>query len=168
MKGKKLLLPVAFVLLVFVLVLGITGLAVAAPATVVKGTVERDVPPVVVGGSEPDPMTGDYWIEVYETLVMKGDLEGSYVEHFFMYGNIYSPYFTCVGDATFTLKGESVPDWTAELYSTGELDPSDWVGAKGHTKDTLTEGMKGQITFHWSEGGYGPRADYYTYTGVLK
>ena len=42
MKTKKPLLLILFVMLVVVLVLGVTGLAVAAPATAVKGDVTFD------------------------------------------------------------------------------------------------------------------------------
>jgi hypothetical protein len=166
MKAKKPLLLIAFVLLVVVLMLGITGLAVAAPATAVKGTCEfLDMEFFLVSL---DPVSGDVVLAGWEEYWMTGDLVGEYREDLTVYANLYSPYHTSVGQATFdgTLKGDPV-SWSARLYSTGETDPSDGDGGKGYAKDTLTSGMEGQMTFHFS-GGYGNRDDYYVYTGELK
>jgi hypothetical protein len=168
MRSKKPLLLIPFILLVVVLALGITGLAVAAPATAVKGTCEfLDMHFDIVSF---DDVSGDVVLVGWEEYWMTGDLVGEYREELTVYANVNSLYHTSVGEAFFegTLKGKADPViWTARLYSTGETDPSDLDGGKGHAKDTLTSGMKGQITFQYSFG-YGKRADYYVYTGELK
>ena len=98
MRVKKPPLLVAFILFLAVLVLGITGLAVAAPATAVKGTCEATAYFFNWEGMVVNPVSGDFvmagnWVD-YQML---GDLEGVYRTEFTYYGNINSPQLRTEG-----------------------------------------------------------------------
>lgn len=170
MKAKRPLLVIPFVLLVIVLVLGLTGLAAAAPATAVKGTCEFVDYYFNWPGIEVDYVSGDWvmednWVE-YQ---LHGDLEGFYREEVTYYGNIKSKVHWCVGEATFTgtVKGGSEISWGARMYGMTWMDPAYVFAGKSNYKDTLTWGMKGQITFHM-RFDYEDGRDYRVYTGELK
>ncbi len=132
LSSKKPLFLVAFVLLVVVLVLGITGLAVAAPATAVKGTCEFVDYFFNWEGMVVDPVSGDWVMEENWVLYeMQGDLEGTYLEEVTYYGNMKSPVHWSEGMATFagTLKGDPGFSWSARLYGVTKMDPDyDFAG----------------------------------------
>ena len=101
MKAKKPLFWSRSPVLLVVLVLGITGLAVAAPATAVKGTCEFVDYFFNWEGMVVDPVSGDWVMEENWVLYeMQGDLEGTYLEEVTYYGNMKSPVHWSEGLAT--------------------------------------------------------------------
>jgi hypothetical protein len=169
MKAKKPLFLIGFVLLVAVLMLGITGLAVAAPATAVKG----DVTWVdwVFGPFIEDPASGTWvWSDNVITWTLSGNLVGTYTMYSTYSGKIGHTADKITGTATFagTLNGKPIA-WSATLKGAGKSDPDPNVFAgRNYWQSTLRSGMKGQITIHQLYGGYGPQPDYAVYWGALK
>jgi hypothetical protein len=150
MKAKKPLFLVMFVLLVVVLLLGITGLAVAAPATAVKGDVTFDEW-VDWGTQTGDPATGPWvWSGVVIRWTLSGDLEGTYTLCATYSGN-GSLASKITGTATFvgtlTRTGEPIV-WSAIVNGSGKTDPAYFFAGRNYWKSTLVDGMKGQITIH--------------------
>jgi hypothetical protein len=170
MKVKKPLFLVAWVLLVVVLVLGITGLAVAAPATAVKGDATFvDWP--VFGPFIEDEASGTWvWSDNVIVWELSGDLVGTYTMYSTYSGKIGHTADKITGTATFfgTLNGNPIA-WSATLKGAGKSDPDPNVFAgRNFWQSTPTSGMKGQITIHQLYEGYGPQPDYAVYWGELK
>ena len=170
MRVKKPLLLVAFILLLVVLVLGITGLAVAAPATAVKGDVTF-VDWVVFGPFIEDPVSGTWeWSGNVITWQLSGDLMGTYTMYSTYSGKIGHTADKITGTATFDgYLGIKHIIWSATLKGAGKSDPDpNAFAGRNYWQSTLTSGMKGQITIHQLYGGYGPQPDYAVYWGELK
>ncbi len=163
MKAKKPLFLFAFVLLVVVLVLGITGLAVAAPATAVKGTLtflSEDIISMV-------PYEDGMAIKMRLTWTLDGGLVGEYTLTATWYGASQPRYFIR-GEATFDGHlGDKLVAWSAKVTGSGKFDAGDVFAGKQHWKSTLFEGGKGQITIH-DRFGHEDGSDYTVYTGELK
>jgi hypothetical protein len=148
MKANKLLFLIAFVLLVAVLMLSITGLAVAAPAAAVKG----DVTFVdwVFGPFIEDTATGTWvWPDNVITWMLSGDLVGTYTMFSTYSGKIGALPDRITGTATFvgTLNGRPIV-WSATLKGSGKSDPAYDFAGRNYWKSTLFDGGKGQITIH--------------------
>ena len=149
MKAKRLLLPVAFVLLMVVLVLGITGLAVAAPATAVKGDV-KDGYFADWGTRSEDDATGTWvWSDVVIVWTLSGDLEGTYTLTGTYSGKISLPADKITGTAHFegALNGDEI-EWWANVKGSGKADFAYDFAGRNFWKSTLYDGGKGQITIH--------------------
>jgi hypothetical protein len=167
MKTKKPLLLILFVMLVVVLVLGVTGLAVAAPATAVKGDVTFDS--WVFGPFIEDTESGTWvWSDNVITWTLSGDLAGTYTMYSTYSGKIGLPADMITGTATFegTLNGEPSV-WSATLKGSGKSDPAYEFAGRNYWQSTLFDGGKGQITIH-QVYGYGPGTDFAVYWGELK
>lgn len=149
MKAKKLAVLIAFVMLSIVVVLGVTGLAVAAPATAVKGDVTFvDWP--VFGPYIVDEASGTWvWSDNVIVWELSGDLVGTYTLYSTYSGKIGLPADKITGTATFvgTLKGEPIA-WSATVNGSGKSDPAYYFAGRNFWKSTLVDGMKGQITIH--------------------
>jgi hypothetical protein len=157
-----------------VLVVGITGAAVAAPATAVKGTLEFTDYFFNWDGMVVDPASGDYVMAGdWMTYLVHGDLEGTYQMDVTHYGNINSPQYRFEGDATFTgtlkVKGSPIPIiWRAAVNGSGKMHAGyDFAGFQSWKSTVTTLGMKGQIAVH-DRYGHGDGSDYSVYTGELK
>jgi hypothetical protein len=168
MKAKKPLLLVAFVLLLVVLVLGITGPATAAPATAVKGTVEYQSWTGWEYWGPPDANGNWVWPNQVITWTLHGDLEGNYVMHIIYYGKDNTPVYFFKGEATFsgTLKGKP-SSWSATVKGSGIMHPGYEFAGKDHWRSALVSGMKGQITIH-TRFGHNDGTDYAVYTGEVR
>ena len=149
MKAKKPLFLVAFAVLVVVLMLGITGLAAAAPATAVKGDVTFvDWPE----GSDPivDTSSGT-WTSPGNVIIwtLSGDLEGTYTLHATYSGKTSNLRDEITGTATFkgTLKGAPIT-WSATVKGSGKADPAYYFAGRNYWISTLVGDHKGQITIH--------------------
>jgi len=168
MKTKKPLLVILFVMLVFVLVLGVNGLAVAAPATAVKGEVTFDQ--WVDEGPFIEDTASGTWVWPDNVIVWKlsGDLEGTYTLYSTYSGRIGFPADKITGTATFdgTLNGEDI-SWSATVRGSGKSDPAYYFAGRNNWQSTLFDGGKGQITIH-QVYGYGPGTDSALYWGELK
>lgn len=149
MKAKKLLLLIAFVLLSIVLVAGATGLAVAAPATAVRGDVTFVDWPTF--GAYTEDLENGTWVWADNVLVweLSGDLVGTYTLYATYSGKIGLPADRTTGTATFegTLMGEPIA-WSATVNGSGKSDPEYYFAGRNFWKSTLVDGMKGQITIH--------------------
>lgn len=172
MKTKKPLLLIPFVMLVFVLVLGVTGLAVAAPATAVKGDVTFDQ--WVDWGTMTEDTASGTWVWSGNVIrwTLSGDLEGIYTMYSTYSGKIGFPADKITGTATFdgTLNGEDA-DWSATLKGSGKSDPAYYFAGRNYWKSTLFDGMKGQITIHQVyviDPGIPIDYDHAVYMGELK
>lgn len=167
MKTKKPLILIPFVLLVIVLVLGVAGLAVAAPATAVKGDVTFVGWPVE-GPFVVDEASGTWvWSDNVIVWELSGDLNGTYTMYSTYSGKIGLPADKITGTATFDgdLNGEDIV-WSADLKGSGKSDPAYYFAGRNYWKSTLFGDMKGQITIH-QVYGYGPGTDYAVYMGEL-
>lgn len=168
MKAKGPILLAAFVLLVIVLVLGIVGVAVAAPATAVKGSLT-----FVSWGGDPGPFIPDaagnlVISDQVLTWAVAGDLVGTYVLNATFYSNIYRPPYRIVGTATFTgtLNGKPC-NWSATVRGSGKMHAGYEFAGKQRWKSTLISPMDGQITIR-DRFGHEDGTDYTAYTGVIK
>jgi hypothetical protein len=168
MKAKKPLLLIAFILILVVLVVGITGLASAAPKPLDSHQATPVVGHLTNGGMEGVDWFFDWAntvvdgsgnvvsIPVWLIYQLDGTLQGTYrMDVVYTFAPPGTPHYLIEGQATFTgqIMGRRT-SWVADVKGSGDLDPGysftgtqGWVSTITSSASPLSH-MRGDIAVH--------------------